>query len=119
MPQLILAHQFQHEHDPKTVTYLVTVQEDHKVTIGIPHLQVSSLFEEFSFLLPDQLLATLSLRREIEHSIELLSREKPLAYAPYKMVPTQLKELHKQLEELLRVGHICSSHAPFDAPIIF
>lgn len=51
--------------------------------------------------------------------IELLLREKSLARAPYKMAPRQLRELEKQLEELIRVEHIQPSQAPFSVPIIF
>ncbi|CAA7396826.1 unnamed protein product [Spirodela intermedia] len=45
--------------------------------------------------------------------------EKPPARAPYKVSPSHLEELRKQLEELLAIGHICPSHAPFGDPVLF
>lgn len=81
--------------------------------------QVSLLIQEFSSIMPEQLLTTLPQRREIEHTIKLLPKKQPSTRAPYKMTLAQLVEEKKQLEELLRVRHIHSSQAPFDVLIIF
>ena len=39
--------------------------------------------------------------------------------APYRMAPTELKELKKQLKELLDRGFIRPSISPWGAPVLF
>ena len=41
------------------------------------------------------------------------------AQAPYRMPPAELLELHKQLKELVDVGLIQPSRAPYGAPVLF
>ena len=40
--------------------------------------------------------------REIEFSIDLVPGAGPVSIAPYRMVPVELVELKKQIEELLK-----------------
>ena len=42
--------------------------------------------------------------REVDLSIEILPGTTPTSRAPYRMVPTELKELKIQLQELLDKG---------------
>ena len=49
--------------------------------------------EEFSGLPPD---------REIEFCIDLIPRAQPIFVSPYRMAPTKLTKLRKQLDELLK-----------------
>ena len=58
-------------------------------------------------------------RRPIDHKIELMSGTKPLAQAPYRMPPTELLELRKQLKEFLDTCLIRPSRAPCRAPVLF
>ena len=44
--------------------------------------------------------------REVDLSIEILPGTTPTSRAPYKMAPTELKELKIQLQELLDEGFI-------------
>ena len=39
--------------------------------------------------------------------------------APYRMAPSELKELKEQLQELLDKGFICPSTSPWGAPLLF
>ena len=57
--------------------------------------------------------------REIEFVIELVLGTSPISKAPYRMVPTELKELKTQLQELLDKKFIRPSHSPWGAPILF
>ena len=57
--------------------------------------------------------------REIEFSIDLLPSTAPISKAPYRMAPTELKELKEQLVELLNKGFICPSASPWGAPVLF
>ena len=52
-------------------------------------------------------------------SIEILPGTTPTSRAPYKMDPTELKELKIQLQELLDKGNIQSSVSPWGALILF
>jgi hypothetical protein len=47
--------------------------------------------------------------RAIEFKIELQLGTAPIATAPYKMSPVELKELKIQLQGLLDKGYICPS----------
>nr|GFA42820.1 uncharacterized protein [Tanacetum cinerariifolium] len=54
--------------------------------------------------------------REVEFRIELILIAKPISKAPYRMAPTELKELKDQLQELLERGFIRPSVSPWGAP---
>ncbi|GKC68102.1 putative reverse transcriptase domain-containing protein [Tanacetum coccineum] len=43
----------------------------------------------------------------------------PVARAPYRLAPSEMKELSKQLQELLEKGFIRSSSSPWGAPVLF
>lgn len=66
---------------------------------------------EFPDVLPDDLLG-LSPDREIEFGINLMPGTTPISKAPYRMVPTELKELKTQLQELLDKKFIRPSYYP-------
>jgi hypothetical protein len=57
--------------------------------------------------------------REVEFTIDLVPRTQPIHKAPYRMAPTELKELKEQLEELLDRGFIRPSVSPWGAPMLF
>ncbi|KAA0033251.1 pol protein [Cucumis melo var. makuwa] len=57
--------------------------------------------------------------REVEFAIELEPGTVPISRAPYRMAPTELKELKVQLQELLDKGFIRSSVSPWGAPVLF
>ena len=57
--------------------------------------------------------------REIEFEIELAPETTPILKAPYRMAPTELKELKIQLRELLDKGFIRPSYSPWGAPVLF
>ena len=44
---------------------------------------------------------------------------RPPAQAPYRMTPLELRELRKQLTELLDAGLVQPSKAPYGAPVLF
>ena len=57
--------------------------------------------------------------REMEFAIELVPSTAPISKAPYRMAPTELAELKKQLQELLDKGLIQPSVSPWGAPVLF
>ena len=66
--------------------------------------------EDLPGLLPD---------REIEFEIELAPGTEPIFIVPYRMAPTELKELKVQMEELLSKGFVKTSTSPWGAPVLF
>ena len=50
--------------------------------------------------------------REIEFCIDVVSNTAPISMPPYRMAPTELKELKEQLQELLDKGFIRPSISP-------
>ncbi|KAI3695424.1 hypothetical protein L1987_78421 [Smallanthus sonchifolius] len=57
--------------------------------------------------------------REIEFQINLLPGAEPVAKAPYRLVPSEMKELMSQLEELTEKGFIRPSISPWGASVLF
>jgi RNase H-like domain found in reverse transcriptase/Reverse transcriptase (RNA-dependent DNA polymerase)/Retroviral aspartyl protease/Integrase zinc binding domain/Retrotransposon gag protein len=57
--------------------------------------------------------------REVEFTIELEPGTGPISRAPYRMAPSELVELKKQLEELLEKGFIRPSGSPWGSPVLF
>ena len=86
--------------------------------VEIPDAIVEVL-EEFGDVMPKELPKTLPPRRAVDHKIELEPGAKPPARPPYRMSPLELRELRKQLTELLDSGYIQPSKAPYGAPVLF
>ena len=61
--------------------------------------------KEFPDVFPEE-LPGISLEREVDLSIEIVPRIAPMSRAPYRMAPTELKELKSQLQELMDKGFI-------------
>ena len=56
--------------------------------------------------------------REVEFSINLIPGIGPLSFAPYRMSPSKLNELKKQIDELLAKGFIRLSVSPWGALVL-
>lgn len=76
------------------------------------------IVREFSNVFPGELVR-LPLEREIEVSIEVLSRMASIAQVPYKMDPRKLTELKVKLQELLDKEFIRPSNSAWGALILF
>ncbi|GJY36215.1 hypothetical protein Tco_0421593 [Tanacetum coccineum] len=57
--------------------------------------------------------------REIEFRIELIPGATPVAKSPYRLAPSELEELSRQLKELQDKGFIRPSLSPWGAPVLF
>ncbi|GJV97639.1 putative nucleotidyltransferase, ribonuclease H [Tanacetum coccineum] len=57
--------------------------------------------------------------RKVKFRIELVPGAAPVARAPYRLAPSELKELSDQLKELLEKGFILPSSSPWGAPVLF
>ena len=74
--------------------------------------------KEFPDVFPKK-LNTLPPKREVEFTIDLLSKAAPLSKTPYRMAPAELKELRDQLQELMKQKFIQPSTSPWDASVLF
>ena len=63
------------------------------------------VIKEFPEVFPEE-LPEVPPEREVDLSIEVVQRTTPISRAPYRMAPTELKELKTQLQELLAKGFI-------------
>ncbi|GJV61561.1 putative reverse transcriptase domain-containing protein [Tanacetum coccineum] len=57
--------------------------------------------------------------RPVEFQIDLILGAAPVARAPYRLAPSEMKELSKQLQELSDKGFIRPSSSPWGAPVLF
>ncbi|GJZ04516.1 putative reverse transcriptase domain-containing protein [Tanacetum coccineum] len=73
---------------------------------------------DFPKVFPDD-LSELPPIREIEFQIELTPRAMPVAKSPYRLAPSELEELSRQLKELQDNGFIRPSSSPWGAPVLF
>ena len=72
---------------------------------GQVNLEDIPVINEFPDVFPEE-LPSLPLEKEVDMSIEVLTRTTPISRAPYYMPPTELKELKTQLQELLDKGFV-------------
>ncbi|GKC68256.1 hypothetical protein Tco_1100854, partial [Tanacetum coccineum] len=75
------------------------------------------IIHDFPEVFPDN-LPGLPPPRQVEFRIELVPGAAPIARAPYRLAPTELKELSDQLKELSEKGFIRSSSSPWGAPVL-
>nr|GEV34438.1 putative reverse transcriptase domain-containing protein [Tanacetum cinerariifolium] len=57
--------------------------------------------------------------QQVEFKIELIPGAAPVARAPYRLAPSELKELSDQLKELSEKGFIHPISSPYGAPVLF
>ncbi|GJT02976.1 putative reverse transcriptase domain-containing protein [Tanacetum coccineum] len=57
--------------------------------------------------------------RPVEFEIDLIPGAAPVARAPYRLAPSEMKELSEQLQDLSDKGFIRPSSSPWGAPVLF
>nr|GFC53688.1 putative reverse transcriptase domain, ribonuclease H-like domain, aspartic peptidase domain protein [Tanacetum cinerariifolium] len=72
----------------------------------------------FSEVFPEDLLGLPSIR-PVEFQIDLVPGAAPVARAPYRLAPSEMKELVEQLKELSDKGFVRPSSSPWGAPVLF
>ncbi|GKG03452.1 hypothetical protein Tco_0311088, partial [Tanacetum coccineum] len=73
------------------------------------------IVQDFPDVFPEDLLG-LPLTRQVEFQIDGVA---PVARAPYRLAPSEMKELSKQLKELADKGFIRPSSSPWGALVLF
>ena len=81
-------------------------------------LETIPVFKEFLESFPKELIGLPS-DKELEFTIDLIPGSAPISQAPYRMVPSELKELKMQLQDLIDRGFIRPSASPWGAPVLF
>nr|GEU98359.1 putative reverse transcriptase domain-containing protein [Tanacetum cinerariifolium] len=88
---------------------------------GASRLKVISCIKDRKFIdkvFPDD-LPRLPPPRQVEFRIDLVPGATPVARAPYRLAPSEMKELAKQLQELSEKGFIRPSSSTWGAPVLF
>ncbi|GJU61255.1 putative reverse transcriptase domain-containing protein [Tanacetum coccineum] len=75
------------------------------------HLEDVPVICDFPEVFPND-LPRLPPPRQVEFKIDLVPGAAPVARAPYRLAPSEIKELSKQLKELLEKGFIRPSSSP-------
>nr|XP_043638048.1 uncharacterized protein LOC122609051 [Erigeron canadensis] len=94
------------------LAHVVDSNKESKSMFEIP------IVNEFVDVFPDDLLG-LPPGRQIDFKIDLVSGATPIAKSLYRLVPTEMREMMDQLQELLDKGSIHPSSSPWGAPIWF
>ncbi|XP_070019631.1 uncharacterized protein [Nicotiana sylvestris] len=94
---------------------LAIVNDTIKEIISIENVPV---VREFSDVFPEDLLGLPPVQK-IDFGIDLLPDTQPISIPPYRMAPTELRELKQQLQNLLDKGFIRPSISPWGAPVLF
>ncbi|GKB51080.1 putative reverse transcriptase domain-containing protein, partial [Tanacetum coccineum] len=77
-----------------------------------------SVICDFPEVFPEE-LSGLPPPRQVEFRIDLVPGTAPVTRAPYRLAPSEMKELSVQLQELLEKGFIRPSSSPWGAPVLF
>ncbi|KAJ9536067.1 hypothetical protein OSB04_un000770 [Centaurea solstitialis] len=94
------------------LAYVIDSKKEKSVIETIP------VVSEFPEVFPDD-LTSLPPDRPIEFRIDLLPGAAPIARSPYRLAPSEMKEMMAQLQELLDKGFIRPSTSPWGAPVLF
>nr|GEZ02115.1 putative reverse transcriptase domain-containing protein [Tanacetum cinerariifolium] len=81
-------------------------------------LEDVSIFRDFPEVFPEDLMS-LPLTRQVEFQINLIPAAALVAWAPYQLAPSEMKELSDQLKELSDKGFIRPSSSPWGALLLF
>ena len=85
---------------------------------GQVELEKIPVVREFPDVFPEE-LPSIPPERKVDLSIEIVPGTASVSRAPYRMAPTELKELKVQLQELLDKGFVRPSVSPWGAPVLF
>ncbi|GJZ82523.1 putative reverse transcriptase domain-containing protein [Tanacetum coccineum] len=85
---------------------------------GEKRLEDVPIVRDFPEVFPKD-LSGLPPTRQVEFQIDLVPGAAPVARAPYRLAPSEMKELSEQLQELSDKGFIRPSSSPWGAPVLF
>src|ERR687885_1514720 len=94
------------------MAYIIESKKDVKSLANVP------VVSEYPEVFPEE-LPGLPPVREVEFRIELVPGTTPVAKAPYRLAPSEIREVMTQIQELLDKGFIRPSSSPWGALILF
>ncbi|XP_070046676.1 uncharacterized protein [Nicotiana tomentosiformis] len=97
------------------IYYLVQVTD---TDAEAPTLESMPVVNEFPEVFPDE-LPGIPPDREIDFGIDVIPDMHHISIPPYRMAPVELKELKKQLKDLLEKGFIRLSVSPWGTSVLF
>ncbi|GJV72958.1 putative nucleotidyltransferase, ribonuclease H [Tanacetum coccineum] len=98
--------------------FLIQMIKEEKTEIPERRIEDVPVVRDFPKVFPED-LPGLPPTRQVEFHIELIPEAAPVARAPYRLAPAEMKELAEQLKELSDKGFIRPSSSPWGAPILF
>ncbi|GJR36517.1 putative reverse transcriptase domain-containing protein [Tanacetum coccineum] len=94
------------------MVYVIDTSYEKKSAKDVP------VVNEFIDVFPED-LPGIPPKRQVEFRIDLIPGATPIAKTPYRLAPSEMKELMSQLQELLDKGFIRPSSSSWGAPILF
>ncbi|GJX97968.1 putative reverse transcriptase domain-containing protein [Tanacetum coccineum] len=94
------------------MAHVIDINFEKKSAKDVP--VVNEFLDVFSKDLPG-----IPLERQVEFRIDLIPGATPIAKTPYRLAPSEMKELMSQLQKLLDKGFIRPSSSLWGAPILF
>ncbi|GJY18340.1 putative reverse transcriptase domain-containing protein [Tanacetum coccineum] len=85
---------------------------------GEKRLKDVPIVKDFPEVFPED-LPGIPPTRQVEFQIDLVPGVAPVARAPYRLAPSEMKELAEQLQELSDKGFIRPNSSPWGAPVLF
>jgi len=113
--EMISSNQAVKEIEAGANCFMIVAQTEKKSTEEqIPMIPV---VDEHADVFPDE-IPELPPSRDVDFIIDLIPRAGLVSMAPYRMVPTELAKLKKQIEDLLEKRFIRPSASPWGAPML-
>ncbi|GJX63092.1 putative reverse transcriptase domain-containing protein, partial [Tanacetum coccineum] len=98
--------------------FLIQMMMEEETKIPERRIEDVPVVKDFPKVFPED-FPGLPPTRQVEFHIELIPGAAPVARAPYRLAPAEMKELAEQLKELSDKGFIRPSSSPWGAPILF
>nr|GEW80919.1 putative reverse transcriptase domain-containing protein [Tanacetum cinerariifolium] len=76
------------------------------------------IIRDFPEVFPED-LSGLPPSRQVKFQIDLIPGATPIARVPYRLAPSEMKELSDELKELSKKGFIRPNSSPWGAPVLF
>ncbi|GJT46242.1 putative reverse transcriptase domain-containing protein [Tanacetum coccineum] len=94
------------------------IRQERGGQVGRKQIKDVPIVRDFPKVFPED-LPGLPPARPVEFQIDLILGAAPVARAPYRLAPSEMKELSEQLQELSDKGFIRPSSSPWGAPVLF
>ncbi|GKA81171.1 putative reverse transcriptase domain-containing protein [Tanacetum coccineum] len=101
----------------KTLIFMISAKKEEDKSER-KKLKDVPIVRDFPEVFPEDLLG-LPPARPVEFQIDLIPGSAPVARVPYRLAPSEIKELSEQLQELSDKGFIRPSSSPWGAPVLF